>query len=148
MELRKARREDLEALLALEGRAFRPEGDYLVSRRAFEYHLKKETPILLIPGEDRVVGYVMLFVQPNTRVARIYSIAIDPCCQGKGLGRKLLEASLAWAKTHGKDRLSLEVRSCNEAAVKLYTRFGFKREKVLPSYYPGGQEGWRMKMTI
>ena len=57
----------------------------------------------------------------------LLSIAILPEHQGKGYGKILLEETLSHAKTHGLEKLFLEVRQSNAAAKGLY---GFYGEKV------------------
>ena len=56
------------------------------------------------------------------------AIAVKKSEWGKGIGRKLLEAVIAFAKDEaGAEILSLEVRSDNERAIRLYESLGFER---------------------
>jgi ribosomal protein S18 acetylase RimI-like enzyme len=48
--------------------------------------------------------------------------------RGHGIGRRLLEASIAHACEHGITRIELSVRADNVPAIKLYERAGFVRE--------------------
>ncbi len=148
MQIEQAKISDLAAIERLQDRAFSPDRDWRLSRRALRYHLKKQTPFFLLRDGDHLVGYLLLFSQKRSAVARIYMLAVDPCCRGRGLGRRLLHFAKEWAAAHAKDRLSLEVRADNHKAHTLYSRFGFKRQKLLPSFYPGGRDGWRMVMKI
>jgi ribosomal protein S18 acetylase RimI-like enzyme len=53
-----------------------------------------------------------------------------PAYRGRGIGRQLLSACLAKARSKGITRVELEVRADNERAIKLYERMGFKREAL------------------
>jgi putative acetyltransferase len=46
-------------------------------------------------------------------------------CRGRGLGRRLLERALAWARARGFPRVELETASRLEEAVALYRKAGF-----------------------
>src|SRR5882672_220084 len=56
--------------------------------------------------------------------------------RGRGAGRALLDAAIAWGRSRGLDRLELWVTRGNGPAVRLYERAGFAdtgRRDVLPS---------------
>jgi ribosomal-protein-alanine N-acetyltransferase len=57
--------------------------------------------------------------------AHILSLAVHPAHQGKGLGKELLRQGLHYLEQQGADRIRLEVRPDNAAAVHLYESFGF-----------------------
>ncbi|WP_323669809.1 GNAT family N-acetyltransferase [Aliarcobacter butzleri] len=63
---------------------------------------------------------------------RLYSLAIDINFQGLGIASKLLEYS--FEKLRNKN-FSLEVKTKNIKAIKLYEKYGFKIKKVLKDYY-------------
>jgi len=48
--------------------------------------------------------------------------------RGRGIGRRLLAATLAMAETQGLERIELRVYTDNERAIRLYEEFGFVRE--------------------
>lgn len=53
---------------------------------------------------------------------------LTPGYRGMGLGRKLMEYTIAWARVHGVEKINLDVWSSNERAIKLYKKYGFKVE--------------------
>jgi ribosomal protein S18 acetylase RimI-like enzyme len=57
-------------------------------------------------------------------------MAVLPKYRGQGIGRRLLDACLAKAKSKGITRVELEVRIDNSQAIKLYEKAGFSREGV------------------
>jgi ribosomal-protein-alanine N-acetyltransferase len=62
-------------------------------------------------------------------------MAIDPSQQGKGLGFKLLDASLAMLKNNPV-QIFLEVRESNTPAIKLYEKADFHQIDLRKNYYP------------
>ena len=56
------------------------------------------------------------------------TISVDPKCQGRGLGRDLIEASCEHARKLGRDRIGLLVDIENSGAKRLYERLGFRTQ--------------------
>ncbi len=140
--VRPARPGDLEVLVALEERCFA--GDRL-SRRSFRHLLARGHAITLLGEcEGQVLGYVVVTLREGSQQARIYSIAVDPAAQGRGLGRLLLTAAERAAQDVGRTSCRLEVRVDNHAAIELYRSFGYRQVSVYPSYYEDGADGLRL----
>lgn len=55
--------------------------------------------------------------------------------RGVGVGSALLEAALDWARRAGAHKVGLQVWPHNEAALRLYRRFGFVEEGRLRRHY-------------
>jgi [ribosomal protein S18]-alanine N-acetyltransferase len=73
----------------------------------------------------------------------IHTIGVDPLCQGKGIGRAMLEALLDIADGAA---IFLEVRTDNVAAITLYESVGFTRMGVRKRYYRiSGADAYTMK---
>lgn len=53
----------------------------------------------------------------------------------RGVGTALLEAAVVWARRAGVRKLELHVFPWNEAAIRLYERFGFEREGYRRRHY-------------
>jgi ribosomal-protein-alanine N-acetyltransferase len=70
----------------------------------------------------------------------INTIAVRPELRGQGIGRQLLAYVLDDARAHGAQRVMLEVRASNAAAIALYSAFGFTTESVRKGYYPNPPE--------
>jgi len=109
------------------------------SERAFMNELVNSNAVFRVAFlNGQVVGYggVWLLVDE----AHITTVAVDPSHHRKGIGWKLVAELLYAAKEAGMDCSTLEVRAGNEAALRLYERFGFVREAVRKRYYPDNQE--------
>lgn len=63
--------------------------------------------------------------EPSTRTGEVYELYVDPCRQGDGGGRRLLEAAEAWLAEVGFDRLELSALERNTAAHAFYRRQGW-----------------------
>ena len=58
----------------------------------------------------------------------------------RGIGTALLDAAVDWARHAGVRKLELHVFPWNEAAIKLYERFGFVQEGYRRNHYLRGEE--------
>jgi putative acetyltransferase len=89
--------------------------------------------VAVVDGE--VVGQLTLHTYP-TRPRRRHSgdlgIAVRDDWQGQGVGTALMAAAIDLADNWlNLTRLGLEVYTDNEAAIRLYTKFGFEIEGTL-----------------
>ena len=145
--IRPATPADLEALLALEQRAFNT--DHL-SRRQYRKHLQSPTAVVLVaaaPSQD-VLGKALVFFNARSDIARLYSIAVSDAARGQGLGAVLLDAVEQAARRHGSRRLRLEVSQRNPAAIRLYERHGYRRIGERRGYYENGEDAWRYEKQL
>lgn len=145
--VRAARPGDVPALAALEQRCFA--GDRL-SARQYGRHVGSASAVVLVaPGAGgAVLGSAVLFLRAGSRVARLYSIAVDPTARGRGLGAALLGAAEAAARRRGATLLRLEVRQDNPAAIALYVARGYRRIGARADYYEDGGDAWRYQRPL
>lgn len=91
------------------------------------------------PGPSmRVAGFLVARVGSLTRMrhAAKLEVMVDRAHRGRGLGRRLMEACIAWAEGEaGVEKLSLNVFADNDAAIALYRRLGFVEEGRRPREY-------------
>jgi ribosomal-protein-alanine N-acetyltransferase len=91
-----------------------------------------------------LVGYAGL--SATRHQADVQTVAVSATHQGRGLGARLLGELLAEATRRDVGEVLLEVRADNEAAQRLYTRFGFERIGLRRGYYqPGSVDGVVMR---
>lgn len=96
---------------------------------------------------DRVAGYVGCWVIDDD--AQITNVAIHPDYRGQGISRRLLGNLIEVIKGRGAERLTLEVRPSNTAALNLYTSLGFVDCGRRPHYYEDGEDAiimWILKL--
>lgn len=109
------------------------------------YLMRRPTAIMrLAAKEEQVIGYGITLVPRLPRPARLYSLAVRPDNQGRGLGQRLLGTLLTEAAAQGYIRFTLEVRASDGKTADFYTRAGFKPIDTLPGYYQDGEAALRM----
>jgi len=86
-----------------------------------------------------MLGYVVLM--PAVDEMHLLDIGIAAVHQRKGLGRRLLEESMRLARGMNMQRMLLEVRPSNTAAIALYCSAGFKEIGRRRGYYPAASNG-------
>ena len=144
--IRPAALDDLDALLDIEERCF--DSDRL-SRRRFRHLLTRGHAATLVAAPDGVVrGYGMVLCNAGTSLGRLYSFAVDPSCQGQGLGHRLLDACEQAALDRDCVTLRLEVRPDNAAAIGLYEAHGYRRFDVVEDYYEDHAEALRYEKQL
>ena len=150
MEIRRAKEQDMDGInklllqVCLVHHNGRPD--------LFKYGAKKYTdeelraiirddkrPIFTAVGEDgTILGYAFCIFQQqigNNILTDIKSLYIDDLCvdeaiRGRHIGRKQYDHVLAYARENGCYNVTLNVWSCNEAAMKFYRSCGLKPQKV------------------
>ncbi len=152
VKIRHARPSDLDGIEVLENRAF--SGDRL-SRRSMRRLAGAPSAILRVAASGNmsapgavIAGYHLVLLRKGSRVARLYSIAVDAGARGGGIGRLLLADAEAMAGKAGRNVLRLEVRRDNAAAIRLYEREGYRRIGAYPAYYADGADALRFEKTL
>ncbi len=129
-ELRPMRESDIEAVLAIEQRAYA----FPWTRGIFRDCLRAQYPAWVLLEHQLVIGYGLVSVAADE--AHVLNVCIAPERQGRGLGRVLLRALVQLARDHGAVRAFLEVRPSNPGAIALYHSEGFNEIGRRPRYYP------------
>lgn len=62
---------------------------------------------------------------PQDGDAHIGDVAVAPDCQGEGIGQRLVQQAITWARAHDRRRLTLWVAASNDRAIHLYEKTGF-----------------------
>ena len=96
--------------------------------------------VLELDGE--IVGYVC--GSSMFEDSELMRIAILPAHRGKGLGKLLLERFIEGVAARGAERTFLEVRASNVAALTLYLKSGFQKNRLRKRYYPDGEDALEM----
>ncbi len=150
MEIRRAKEQDMDGInklllqVCLVHHNGRPD--------LFKYGAKKYTdeelraiirddkrPIFTAVGEDgTILGYAFCIFQQQignnilTDIKSLYidDLCVDEECRGQHIGKELYGRILEFAKEQGCYNVTLNVWSCNEAAMKFYEKCGLKPQKV------------------
>lgn len=146
VDIRLATEHDLDSLVALEEAAFRSDR---FSEDSIDYLLTRSRATTLVIEEDGVVvGSACVLWRRLYESARLYNIAVDPSCQGRGYGAMLMDECEREAARRGCAVMTLEVRKDNEGAIKFYERRGYLFKRILPDYYEDGSAGLKMAKEL
>lgn len=147
VEIRRATVGDLDAVEAVERRCFPAEEAF--SRRQLHYLLTEAQGASYVASRAGVViGYISLLARRTAGNLRIYSVAVDPAARGCGAGQALVDAAIKLGRQLELREVTLEVRTDNDSAIRLYTRNGFRPGKLLPGYYHDGVDARRMTLSL
>lgn len=98
----------------------------------------RDRQILVATSNSQILGAIVLTVNSTPRmrhIGRISYMAVRSDCQGCGIGSKLVGAAVDLADNWlNLLRLELFVFQDNEAAIKLYKKYGFQAEGKLQSF--------------
>lgn len=126
---------DVDRLLAIENASFATDR---ITRRSFRRQVGSPSLALLVATLGGAVhGYILIAFRARAHHARIYSLAVD-MAQGRGLGRRLLEAGESLARERGYRLMRLEVNETNRRAIGIYERSGYLRIGRRDDYYEDG----------
>ena len=128
---RAMRTQDLEAVSRIELTAYPHPWTFGIFRDCLAAGY--ECWVLERSGE--LIGYGVLSVAGGE--AHVLNVCVAPSEQGHGLGRRVISRLLDLARWHRAERVFLEVRPSNVAAVALYDSIGFNEIGRRPNYYPG-----------
>lgn len=93
--------------------------------------------------DDRLLGYIIAFPEGKGTL-HLVNLAVAPQVRRQGVASALLLHLFQRAEEQRVQKIYLEVRVTNGAAIALYQKFGFIITRPLPGYYPGGLDGWEM----
>ena len=134
LEIRRLSYADLPQVVAIERRAFPTPW----SLAMFVLELSKPSGICLASVRDeRVIGY--LVCSRYDTVWHLMNIAVDDRMRREGIASALLERLFEIADKPS-EQYTLEVRTSNDAAIRLYERFGFRAAGRRRAYYHDNRE--------
>ena len=142
LEIRPLTYADLPQVIAIERRAFPTPW----SLAMFVLELSKPSGICLAALEDGVmVGY--LVCSRYDTVWHLMNVAVEPARQRQGIASALLVRLFEQADRPN-EQYTLEVRTSNDGAIRMYERFGFRSAGLRRGYYHDNKEDavimWRV----
>jgi len=144
--IRRARPDDLVALLELEDSSFT--GDRLNRRRMRHWVAADNGALLVAEVAGEVLAYALLIYRRGSRIARVYSLAVATRARGRGLAGQLMTALEADARSRRCTHIRLEVAAGNTAARQLYEKLGYRSFATYPAYYEDGGDALRMEKLV
>ncbi len=122
--------EDIDSVYDLECRSFSVPWSADSLKKEIE---NKLAYYIVLEDEQNIIGYGGLWGILGE--GEITNIAVDENYRGKGYGHLIMETLINYSKAQEFEKLTLEVRSSNEVARKLYENHGFNKIAVRKNYY-------------
>ncbi len=145
-QIRPATVDDLDALDELEQRCFNNDR---LSRRRLSHWIKASHSILQVYEDAQGIGaYGLVWLLKGTRLARLYSLAVDARLRGQGVGQQLLQTLEDRAAERRRLYMRLEVAKSNKQAIALYERAGYRVFGEYTDYYEDHDDALRMQKQI
>ena len=143
MKIRKATVKDFEKLKDIKLESKKDEMRYSDSLKPlsktidiyFEYfkeELKKKNSAVFIAEDKKPIGIIIATYFTPLRISKfgkkgyVSNLYVQKKYRNKGVGKKLLYASLKWLKENNVKYISLEIHLENKTALKFYRKYGFK----------------------
>ncbi len=137
------RRRDLDAVVAIEKRAFA----HPWSREVFARELRVPfSKVLLARIQGVIVGYACRWLHADA--VEIQNVAVHPDWRRRSIGRQLVGTLLDEARAAGVRRTLLEVRRSNRPALSLYRELGFRETGTRHGYYSDGEDAVLMEIDL
>lgn len=129
---------DIDRIMAIERDSFPAPW----SRAAYTNELKNPSAIYIVMRLDsEIVAFAGVWVVAEE--AHVTTIAVDREHRRKGLGGRIFAELIQRAAEKGAERITLEVRPSNHAALEMYRRFGLYPAGVRRCYYAdNGEDAW------
>lgn len=146
IRVRTARQADLDALIELEQRVFATDR---LSRASLRRLLASKTARVIVAEVGaRLVGAAVVLFRARSTVARLYSIAVAPPMNGKGVAAALLAAAERAAAVRKCRCVRLEVHETNAAAIACYRKSGYRQFGCHAAYYGDGGDALRFEKAL
>jgi ribosomal protein S18 acetylase RimI-like enzyme len=92
--------------------------------------------VLVAERDGDIVGYTYAGIEGRDYMSlrgpagALYDIVVDPAHRGHGIGKALLDATLAALESRGAPQVVLSTAERNDVAQRLFARAGFRRTMI------------------
>ncbi len=144
--LRSYREEDLQRLHEIDCLCFPPGIAY--SRAELRFYLSHRDAVSRVAELDgAIVGFAVGRIL-GRRAAHVVTLDVVPEARRRGIGSALMKTLHEEFARHGAAVSILEVSVENRAALAFYAGMGYRREALLPGYYGGLLDAYRMVCSL
>ncbi|HEU0301564.1 MAG TPA: GNAT family N-acetyltransferase [Longimicrobium sp.] len=97
---------------------------------------RPDVAVLVAEEDGEVIGYAYAAVEGHDYLSLrgpagvLHDVIVDPAARGRGAGRLLLNAALAFLRSRGAPRVVLSTAERNEPAQRLFASAGFRRTMI------------------
>lgn len=101
----------------------------------------------LAPPTAGLAGFIIVRQMGRGR-GHVITLDVREERRRRGVGSRLLETAEVWLRGQGVRRVRLETAVKNEAALAFWQRAGFETTAVLPRYYLGREDAYRLEKEL
>jgi ribosomal-protein-alanine N-acetyltransferase len=125
---------EINAIFEIEQKCFPGKVGY--SKRQLEHLILNANSDCLVEKQEGVIrAFLIVTYRQGSLTCNIETIDVDPAFKNKGIGLELLNAAEIDMRRRGMRLSQLEVSEGNEAALKLYSKAGYKFKEKIAGYY-------------
>jgi [ribosomal protein S18]-alanine N-acetyltransferase len=136
---------DLDALCEFENRVWSDR----ISRHSLRRLLVSQSAEILVAHADgAITGVAIVLFRMNSRIARLYSIAVAPEHTGRGIASALLAQAETVARSRRCLSLRLEVHESNRGAIKVYAKARYRQFGRHARYYEDSGDALRFEKKL
>ncbi|MBV9969467.1 MAG: GNAT family N-acetyltransferase [Xanthobacteraceae bacterium] len=144
--IRRSRATDLDRLCDLENQVF---SINRMSRRSLRWLLASPSAQVLVAElQAEFAGAAVVLFRVNSKIARLYSLAVVPRLTGRGIGSALIAAVEKAARLRKCRFVRLEVRENNHGAIVCYRKAGYAPFDRHHEYYEDKGHALRFEKPI
>lgn len=141
--VREIRLRDFERVLEIERSSFGPDA---WDRNLFAACRAAGDLFLGAWRAGQLCGY--LLAREKHGRAELMSIAVDGPLRKQGVGSVLMDAALRRFRRRRVREVWLMVKTANREAQSCYTKFGFRKRRLVRAYYEDGSDGLHMVVSL
>ena len=148
IRVRRASPSDAAALVALANEVGKEEGRWILTTESWRsvaeerrylrvVQRDRDAAVFVADDDGQVVGRLSLARDrhPASRHVADLGLMVASTYRRRGIGKKLLDEAVSWARSVGVRKLELHVFPWNAPALRLYSSFGFEREGYRRAQY-------------
>ena len=145
---------DVESAIDIDLEAFAPgelgikdEDPRSARRRHFREELARTWARVRVASDasGRVLGYTLVWHVADE--VQLLNVAVTISARRRGIGRLLMDDLIARARGSA-EKVLLEVRATNTAAIAMYEALGFERFNLRARYYSDGEDAVEMMLSL
>ena len=146
VSVRRSRPTDLDRLSELEIQVF---SINRMSRRSLRWLLASPSAeVLIAEASAEFAGAAVVLFRANSKIARLYSLAVVPRLSGRGIGSALIAAVEKAARSRKCRFVRLEVHEKNHGAIVCYRKAGYQQFDRHHEYYEDKGHALRFEKRI
>jgi [ribosomal protein S18]-alanine N-acetyltransferase len=137
---------DLDELTRLDETCFKM--DSLAAKQYKHFIQSKTALVVTVKNADKLLASAILLFRKNSRIARLYSLAVHPPFQHRGIGKQLHASLEQYLIKHRYAEIRLEVHKNNKSAIRFYHVFQYQSFGLYKKFYADNSDALRMRKYL